>query len=252
MGPTAFDLLCWSALALVVARIGRTGNTRLWIPVGAILGIGLANKHSIGLFALALVTATLLSGGRPLVANRCFALGAFIAFLCTTPELWWQAHHGWATITMTRTLAQENGGLANAFTFIFSQLLMAAPVLVGVWIAGLRFLWRSGRPLWRALAWSYGLLLVFFAATAGAKPYYVAATYLFLLAAGVVVLEQRWAHEPGRARTLLILSLPVCVLITLPIVLPVLPANLAGWTSAVNPVQTETIGWPGFLDTVGE
>jgi 4-amino-4-deoxy-L-arabinose transferase-like glycosyltransferase len=28
MGPTAFDLLAWSGLSLMVARIGRTANTR--------------------------------------------------------------------------------------------------------------------------------------------------------------------------------------------------------------------------------
>ena len=249
MGPTAFDLLAWSALALVVARIGRTGDTRLWIPAGAILGIGLANKHSIGFFALALVAGALLSGGRRLLASRWFALGALIAFLCTIPDLWWQAHHGWAAIAMTRALAQENGGLPNALTFLLSQLFMAAPVLIGVWIAGLRFLWRSGRPLWRALAWSYGLLLVFFAATAGAKPYYVAGTYFFLLAGGAVALERRWAEVPGRARGLFA-SLTACVLITLPVVLPALPANLAGWTAVVNPTQAETIGWPGFVAAV--
>ena len=89
-----------------MARIGRTGNTRLWIPAGLILGIGLANKHSIGFFALALVAGALLSGGRRLLASRWFALGAFIAVLCTIPDLWWQAHHGWATIAMTRALEQ--------------------------------------------------------------------------------------------------------------------------------------------------
>ncbi|MGO9078797.1 MAG: ArnT family glycosyltransferase, partial [Streptosporangiaceae bacterium] len=250
LDTTGFDLLAWSALALVVARIGRTGNTRLWVPAGVILGIGLTNKHSIGFFALAIVIGALLSGGRSLLASRYFVLGALIAALFTVPDLWWQAHHGWATIAMTRTLAQENGGLGNAIGFVLSQIFMAAPVLIGVWIAGLRFLWRSGRPLWRALAWSYGLLFVFFAATAGAKPYYLAATYFFLLAAGAVAAERRWAAAPGRRRTLLAVALPVCVLVTLPLVLPVLPASDAGWTAAVNPVQIETIGWPQFVATV--
>jgi hypothetical protein len=249
MGPTAFDLLSWSALAFVVVRIGRTGDTRLWIPAGAVLGIGLSNKHSIGFFALALVIGVLLSGGGRLLANRNCALGLLIALIFTLPDLWWQAHHGWATIAMTRSLAQENGGLKNAVTFVLSQLFMAAPVLIGVWIAGLRFLWRSGRPMWRALVWSYGLLVVFFALTSGAKPYYVAAVYFYLIAAGAVVIEKNWAKEPGSARRLFG-ALTVCVLITLPIVLPVLPANLVGWTTAVNPVQAETIGWPELVHTV--
>jgi 4-amino-4-deoxy-L-arabinose transferase-like glycosyltransferase len=249
LDTTGFDLLAWSALALVVVRIGRTGDARLWMLAGVILGVGLTNKHSIGFFALAIVIGALLSGGRRLLANRYFAIGVLIAVLFTVPDLWWQAHHGWATIAMTKVLAQENGGLANTVSFVVSQLFMAAPVLIGVWIAGLRFLWRSDRPLWRALAWSYVLLFVFFALTAGAKPYYVAAAYFFLLAAGAVALEQRWAERAGRARILLV-PLTICVLVTLPIVLPVLPANLVGWTSVVNSVPVETIGWPQFVATV--
>jgi hypothetical protein len=147
---------------------------------------------------------------------------------------------------MTRSLAQENGGLGNAVGFVISQLIMASPVLIGVWFAGLRFLWRSERPLWRALAWSYGLLFVFFAVTAGGKPYYVAAAYFFLIAAGAVALEDqlgRWEWW---------LALTISMLVTLPIVLPVLPARMVGWTSKINPVQVETIGWPEFVSTVAK
>lgn len=250
LDTTGFDLLAWSVLALIVARIGRTGDTRLWVPAGLVLGIGLANKHSIGFFALALVIGILLSGGRALLASRFFAIGVLIAAAFTIPDLWWQAHHGWATFAMTRTLAQENGGTANAAGFVILQLVMAAPVLIGVWILGLRFLWQSGRPAWRALAWSWGLLFVFFAATSGAKPYYTAATYFFLLAAGAVALERRWATGTGRSRIVLAVALPVCLLVTLPLVLPVLPARDAGATSAVDPVQAETVGWPQFVGTV--
>jgi hypothetical protein len=147
---------------------------------------------------------------------------------------------------MTRVLAHENGGLGNAIVFILSQVFMAAPVLIPVWFLGLRFLWRSDRPLWRALAWSWGLLVVFFAATAGAKPYYVAATYFFLLAAGAVYVEERWPQP----RELFTVAVPIASLIALPIVLPVLPPNLIGWTDAVNPVMTETVGWPQLVSSV--
>ena len=136
-------------------------------------------------------------------------------------------------------------GLGNAIGFIISQLIMASPVLIGVWLAGLRFLWRSERPLWRALAWSYGLLFVFFAATSGGKPYYLAAAYFFLIAAGAAALEDRLG---GWGRWWL--ALTISVLVTLPIVLPVLPARMVGWTSKINPVQVETIGWPEFVGTV--
>jgi hypothetical protein len=126
---------------------------------------------------------------------------------------------------------------------------MASPVLVGVWLVGLRFLWRSARPLWRGLAWSYGLLFVFFAATAGAKPYYLAGTYFFLVPAGAVALEQRWMAEPARLRTLYV-ALVVGFIVTISFTLPILPASRIGWTTQIDPVPTETVGWPELVHTV--
>ena len=249
---TSFDLLAWPALALVLIRIGRTGTTRLFVPAGVILGLGLANKHSIAFFALAVVLGTLLSGGRRVIVNRWFLAGAAVAALFTVPDLWWQATHGWATIDMTRSLARENGGIGNAISFLFSQLFMASPVLIPVWLIGLRSLWRSGVPLWRAMAWAYGLLIVFFAATAGAKPYYVAALYPILIAAGAVVLEHRWTEAGVMADQLrsLGIALTVAFLVTLPFTLPVLPAKDGGLFSKVNPVSAETIGWPELVHSV--
>jgi hypothetical protein len=249
MGPTAFDILAWTALALVVVRIGRTGNLRLWPVAGLVVGLGLTNKHSIGFFALALLVGTIVSGGGRLVANRWFALGAVIAAVFTVPDLWWQSHHGWATIAMTRALNQENGGLHNVPGFILSQTFMAAPVLIPVWWRGLRVLRASERPLWRGLAWSYGILLVFFMFTSGAKPYYIAGTYMYLVPAGMVAIEPALASAANRARRLT-LWLGVSVLVTLPLTLPVMPAGDIGFTAAINPVLTETVGWPQLVAQV--
>ena len=91
LDTTPFDLLAWTALAWLVARIGRTGNTRLWPVAGAVLGLGLTNKHSIAFFALALCVGTVVSRGSAILRNRFFAVGAVIALLFAVPDLWWQA-----------------------------------------------------------------------------------------------------------------------------------------------------------------
>ena len=247
-GPTAFDVLAWAGLALVTARIGRTGDARWWLAGGVVLGLGLANKHSIGLFAVALVIGALASGGRRLVWNRWFAAGAVIAAAFTVPDLWWQAQHQWATIAMTHALNQENGGLGNIGNWVIGQVIMTALALVWVWVAGLGFLWRSGRPLWRALAWAYGLLFVFFALTTGAKIYYLAGAYIYLLAAGAVAIDGWLAARPGRLRTLL-LATGLTTAVAVPIVLPVLPATGIGWMYKVNQDPAESIGWPQLVST---
>jgi hypothetical protein len=166
---TAYELLAWAGLALVVARIGRTGDCRWWLAGGLVVGLGVADDHSMSFFAIALVIGALLSGGRRMIWNRWFLAGAAIAVAFEVPDLWWQAQHQWATIAMTHALNQENGGLANIGTWVVGQLGMVTLALAWVWVAGLRFLWRSGRPLWRAMAWAYGLLFVLFAVTTGVK-----------------------------------------------------------------------------------
>ena len=248
-GPTATDVLAWAGLALIAARIGRTGDCRWWLAGGLVLGLGLANKHSVGFFAVALFIGALLSGGRRLVWNRWFAAGAVIAAAFTIPDIWWQAQHQWATIAMTRALNQENGGLGNISSWVIGQLLMTALAMLWVWVAGLRFLWRSGRPLWRALALAYGLLFVFFALTTGAKIYYLAGTYIYLLGAGAVAIDGWLAARPGRLRNLL-LATAVTIAAALPLLLPVLPAADIGRTENVNAELAESIGWPQLVSTV--
>src|SRR4028119_224009 len=52
-----FDVLFWTLGALVVARIARTGDGRLWLLFGAITGLGLLNKHSVLFFGFGVVGA---------------------------------------------------------------------------------------------------------------------------------------------------------------------------------------------------
>ena len=246
---TSYAVLAWAGLALVVARIGRTGDCRWWLAGGLVAGLGVADDHSVSFFAIALVIGALLSGGRRMIWNGWFLAGAVIAVAFEVPDLWWQAQHGWATIAMTEALNRENGGLANIGTWVAGQLGVVTLAMAWVWVAGLRFLWQSDRPLWRAMAWAYGLLFVLFAVTTGAQVYYLAAAYVYLLAAGAVAID-RWLEErPGRLRSLLLAS-ALTTAVALPIVWPVLPAADIAWTYKINPTLGETVGWPQFVQTV--
>jgi hypothetical protein len=212
-------LLAWAGLALAVARIGRTGGCRWWLAGGLIAGLGVADDHSVSFFAIALVIGALLSGGRRMIGNRWFLAGAVIAVAFEVPDLWWQADHGWATVAMTQALHRENGGPANIGTWVVGQLVAATLALARIWVAGLRFLWRSGRPLWRAMAWAYGLLFVLFAVTTGTKTYYLAAVNVYLLAVGAVAIDAWLQARPARLRNLLLAS-GLTTAVAVPIVLP--------------------------------
>jgi hypothetical protein len=246
---TAYEFLAWAGMALVVAKIGRTGDCRWWLAFGLVTGLGVADDHSAAFFAVAVFIGALLSGGRRMVLNRWFLGGAAIAVAFEVPDFWWQAQHGWATIAMTASLHSENGGPANIVTFIAGQLTVVALALIWVWPAGLRFLWRSGQPLWRALAWAYGLLFVVFAITTGAKTYYLAAAYVYLLAAGAVAIDGWLQARPGRLRRLLLVTAVTAAVPAL-FILPLLPAPEIGWTYKTNQTLGETVGWPQLISAV--
>jgi hypothetical protein len=118
--------------------------------------------------------------------------------------------------------------------------------MIGLWC-----LWRSGRPLWRALAWAYWLLFVLFAVSTGAKIYYLGAAYVYLLAAGAVAVDGWLQARPGRLRNLL-LATAVLTAVTLPVALPVLrPTGLGRTVAQVSPDSLDTVGWPQLVRTVG-
>jgi hypothetical protein len=122
---------------------------------------------------------------------------------------------------------------------------------VPVWVAGLVALFR--RPAWaaaRPIAWAYLALVVVFLVIGG-KGYYLAGLYPVLIAAGSVVLAERWADRPRRLIAAGVV-LALAGLLVLPAGLPVLPARtFAGsdW-SGIGEEQRETIGWPEFVAAV--
>jgi 4-amino-4-deoxy-L-arabinose transferase-like glycosyltransferase len=246
---TPYEFLFWAALALVVVRIGRTGEARWWPLGGLAAGLGMADNHLMAFFALAIVIGVVLSGGRRHLLNRWFALAAAIAVACTVPDIWWQATHGWAAVAMTRALNGENGGPANIAGWVVGQLIMVAVVLVWVWVAGLLRLWRSDRPLWRSLAWAYALLFVLFAITTGGKVYYLAGAYAYLLAAGAVAVDG-WLYARGGRVGGVATATAINGAVMALLILPVLPPSGIGPHHAMDSTLAETVGWPQLVGTV--
>ncbi|WP_328317253.1 ArnT family glycosyltransferase [Streptomyces sp. NBC_00388] len=246
---TSYEMLAWAATALVLVRIGRTGDTRWWLAAGALVGIGAEFNHLAAVFGAVLLAAVLLGPARRTVADRWLLAGAVIAVLLVLPDLWWQAHHDWAMFAMTRALNGENGGPGNIPTWIVGQLGMSCLAMAVLWVAGLRFLWRSGRPLWQCLVTAYAVLFVLFALTTGAQVYYLGGLYVCLLAAGAVGLDSRLHSRRRRLRGLLAGTAVSAALLAV-IVLPVLPPSSAAWTYGISTNSGESLGWPQLVGTV--
>ena len=214
-------------LAFLVVRILRTGDARLWLPAGLVIGIGLLNKWTIGFLVVGFLFGIMLGPERRLVANRWFAAGVALALVLWAPNLWWQGIHGWPQLQMFVDLQRTSSGLAPTIAWIPLQFAITGYLGAVLWISGLLRLLRTGegRP-YRALGIAYLSLAVTLGLAAGDKPYYVVGLYFSLMAAGAVPFELWWIRNAGRARRLVVVvALSVPTLVGMPIVLPILPAS---------------------------
>ncbi len=252
LGTTTFDLLVWTAVTWLVVRALRTGDDRLWIAGGVVLGLGLLNKPLPAFLAAGLLAGVLIAGPRRLLGNRWVWAGAGIAVVLWLPWLIWQADHGWPQLEVSASIAQ--GGSTSSqprWAFLPFQVLLVGPVLAPVWIAGLVRLFRDPElRAYRFLAWTWLVLAVLFAATGG-KPYYLAGLLPLLVASGAITFD-RWL-ERGRARvrhSSLGVAVAGSAVICGAIGLPLLPIDRLGPVIAANPDVGETVGWPKVAEAV--
>lgn len=251
LSTAAFDAFFWSVITFLFLRLLRTGDQRLLVAIGAVTGVAFLNKLNVGFLIAALVVCVWCGPSRRFLASRYTFAGATLAVALFSPDLAWNATHHWAQLAMLKSLHQENSGLGASIAFIPSQFIVVGPVLIFLWVGGLRRLLkdRAGRPL----ALAYLALLVYFA-LAGAKPYYLAGMYYVLFAAGGVWAEQRLAagHKPGRVRgwtALLVAGALIGLRLSLP-VLPVSTLPRGAWEGQINKDLSATYAWPYFVRQV--
>ena len=131
-----------------LARLHETGDGRWWLAVGAAGGLSLLAKYT-GFFLGAGALAWLLFEPRArhwLLSPWPYA-GAILAAVLFSPNLWWNANHGWMTF------AFQFGRIgAGHFTgrflveFLGAQLVLATPFVLVLMTLGLATARSSGIP----------------------------------------------------------------------------------------------------------
>ena len=250
LSTTTFDVLVWVTVVLLVARILGGGDTRQWLLVGLVAGIGLENKHLVLLLIAALACGLLLDRRLGLARSPWLWAGVLLGLALWLPNLFWQAQHGWPQLELGREISREDP-VGNRVLLLPLQLLLIGPLLAPLWVGGLWWLLRRpGAKPYRPLGLAYVALLAI-ALVTGAKPYYTMGLLLALLGAGGVVAER--ALQAGRRGHLALgLSIGVSAAIAAALVLPLVPVQDVHATPipAVNEDAIETIGWQAFAATV--
>lgn len=252
LSTSTFDLLAWTLVIWLIARVLRTGDDRLWLAVGVVVGLALLNKPLIAFLVFSLAVALLVVGPRELLRSGWLWAGLVLALLLWSPWLIWQANHGWPQLAVSAHIAA--GGSASSqprWALLPFQFLLVSPVLAPVWIAGLvALLLRPRLRRFRIFAATWILLLATFTATGG-KPYYLAGMFPVLLGAGAIETETWLERTHYRRRAVLLWAMiGLSGVVSALIALPLLPAKDAGPVIAINSDAGETIGWPDLVHTV--
>jgi hypothetical protein len=241
-----FEPLYWMGCAWVIARIVRTGESRLWLVFGVLAGLGLENKHSTLFFGAAVAIGLLLTPLRRELSRRWIWLGLAIAALLFLPNLLWQVAHGFPTLEDLENVRRSGKNVVlPPLAFVRQQAMMLHPFLAPLWIGGLVSLVVGRLRRWRVLGWTYLALLGLFMAM-HAKDYYVAPAYPMLMAAGAVALEgwlDRLTWTRGRVWPRLVAAgwIAACGAMVVPIVTPLLsPERQIAYRVALGAQEEKT------------
>ncbi|HLK00076.1 MAG TPA: glycosyltransferase family 39 protein [Streptosporangiaceae bacterium] len=241
---TTPDFVIWGIVLLLVMRMLASRNPRYWMAIGLAAGVGGAAKWNIAFLMGALLIGFAVSAdARGLLRSRYLLIGGIVFVALVVPDLIWQAAHGWPNMDVFRHL--QHDALKNRLLYWPAQLLFTGPVLVPVWIGGMRWLLRDPagrefRPLGVA-----ALIVIALQFVLGGKPYYAGGIYTCLFAAGAIALTARPAWTARSSRRLAA-AMTAGGLIAAPIAIPVLPARFlhAVPLQKINYDLAESIAWP--------
>jgi len=220
------DLLFWQACVLILIRIVKTENPKLWVPFGIVAGVGLQNKVSLLLLVFGLGVGILLTKRRRDIGSRYFWVGVALAVLIFLPYLIWNFTQGWPTLEWMHNAETQKNIKDTPPAFLAGQLLYNNPLSVLLWLPGLwYFLLHKAGEKYRLFGW-LALSLLLLIMVLGGKDYYLAGIYPVLFAGGALLIES--AFRPGIKRILgpaLTVLFLVSTLFLSPFALPILSVS---------------------------
>ncbi len=222
----AFDPLLWTGIALCVVRIEKTGNQRLWLTVGALVGVAVLNKYGIAFWVVGLLVGIVLTPLRVSLRQRWFWLACVVAAVIALPNFLWQWHHQFPFLQLMHNVRESGRDISlPPLAFLKAQAEMIGYGTGILVIAAVIFAFtRAGRSF-RALGSAYVVFLLVMMALHG-KMYYLAAVYPMMFAGGAVGMDL------ATRRRSLVWAKPVLALIIAaisgiyaPLILPILPVE---------------------------
>ncbi|MGH9725408.1 MAG: glycosyltransferase family 39 protein [Candidatus Acidiferrales bacterium] len=253
----SFDFLWGVAITYFLVRLAKSEDPRWWVAIGAVLGLGMETRYTMGFLALGIAGAVLLTSARRFLRSGWLWAGVAVSVLVFMPNLVWQARHDFTSLTFLSHIHARDiregrtGGFFPAQLVLCVNIATAPLTILGLWF----YLFREQGRRYRLLGWVFVVAFVLFA-LARARFYYSAPLYPMLLAAGSVAfgawlshLRPAWSRSVYGIQWAAILAGGVAFALLL---MPVAPIGSAVWkiTSKVHDQFREEVGWPDLAQTV--
>lgn len=157
MTPDTPLLFFWTLAIWALARLAGSGNPRWWLAAGAIAGLMLLSKYTAALFLAGAGLWALTSAPMRAQLRASWPwLGIALALLVFTPDIAWNAAHGWASYL-------KQGGRVDGFDpartlqflgeLVGGQALLFTPLIAILAVRGLWHLRGDATPGARLLLW---------------------------------------------------------------------------------------------------
>ena len=184
------EILVWTGACWVLLERCRSDELRLWVALGAVLGLALLNKHTSAVLIAGLGVAIAATPLRRDLRGPWPWIGALVALGLFSPNLFWQAAHGWPSLAFYREVAAAN--LATSpLTVLAGQVETQNPATLPVWACGAYYFLRSpDARRYRALGWLFVIVLAIAMVGGQSRPDRIAGIFPLVFAGGAVFLER--------------------------------------------------------------
>ncbi|MCU0414148.1 MAG: glycosyltransferase family 39 protein, partial [Ignavibacteriaceae bacterium] len=220
-----FDFLFWISSAYVFLRIVQTGNTRLWLLLGVVIGFGLLNKTSMLWLGAGIFAGTVFTPLRKDFKTKYLYLSAIIALLIFSPYIIWNITHDFAHLEFMRNAASRKYGGLTPVSFIIDQILILNPLSILIWLPGIVFYFinKDGKQF-RGVGFIWLTTFAVLFINWHSKGEYIAAAYQFLFAGGAVMIEA-WSNKRSWLKYTVAIPVIVFGILIAPFARPLLPVN---------------------------
>ena len=252
----SFDYLWGVLLTYLLLRLLNSDDPRWWLPIGAVIGLGMMTKYTMAFYVTGLVGGVLLTRIRRHLLSPWLWAGVALSLLIFLPNLLWQIRHQFISLDFLRDIHARDVRWGRTRGFLPEQLYVCVSLnLFPLAPMGLWFYFTERGRKYRLLGWMFVVTFLVFL-VAQARSYYVGPLYPALLAAGAVIWEA-WAGSRSRTWSRVIKRVTWVLVATgavtsFALFTPISPINSRLWQIAgkLHENFKEEIGWTDLVKTV--